>query len=245
MALFFLRGKNIGGNLATFAEEEARHIKRVLRLKRGDTISAFDDQGKRYRLTIVDETAKTVIARIDSSWEVSSDRRVDILLGVGVPKGDRFDYILQKSTELGVTEIVPFLSSRTVVKVLAEKKASRILRWRRIILEAVKQCGSPHIPQLEELCTFPGVLKRTTGCDLKIMLYEESFDFSLKRILEEREQVNSVALLVGPEGGFSKEEVGSARESGFAVAGLGSNILRVETAAVAALAMIQYRFENL
>jgi 16S rRNA (uracil1498-N3)-methyltransferase len=245
MALFFLHGKNIRGDTATFTDEEARHIKRVLRLKQGDTIVAFDDRGNRYHLTIVDETVKSVIAHVNRVDSLTYERVVEVLLGVGIPKGDRFDYILQKTTELGVGTIVPFLSSRTVVRVPPEKREGRHVRWRRIILETVKQCGASHIPSLGEIRTFQGALEYLSGCDLKIILYEETFEFSLNRILEKKGPVKSVALLVGPEGGFSKEEVKSAREKDFIVAGLGKNILRVETATIAALAMIQYRFENL
>lgn len=245
MPLFFLPGGSIRGNIATFPEEESRHIKRVLRLKQGDTIAAFDDQGNRYQLTIVDETVRSVVARVDRSWKVAKEKAVDVVLGVGIPKGDRFDFILQKSTELGVSEILPFLSSRTTVKVPGDKKESRLIRWRRIVLEAVKQCGSPHIPIIGDIYSFRSALGYMGKCDLRIMLYEETFDFSLKGILDENEKAASVALLVGPEGGFSKDEVDFAQRSGFTIAGLGNNILRVETATVASLAMIQYRYENL
>ncbi len=245
MPLFFLQAENIRGDRATFKEEEARHIRRVLRLKRGDSIAGFDDGGNRYHLTIVDETVKSVICRIDRMEPLSQERPVAVHLGVGIPKGDRFDYILQKTTELGVSGIVPFLSSRTVVRVPPGKRQGRLLRWRRIVTEAVKQCGSPHVPDIAEIHTFQEVIDLLSGCDLKIILYEETFAFSLKPTLEEAQNPKSVALLVGPEGGSSRDEVTRARSAGFIVAGLGKNILRVETAAVAALAMIQYRFQNM
>lgn len=245
MPLFFVHGKNIRKDTATFTDEEARHIKRVLRLKQGDTIAAFDDRGNRYHLTILGETVKSVVARIDHVEPHAHERTIEVFLGIGIPKGERFDYILQKSTELGVTGIIPFLSSRTVVRLPPEKREGRLFRWRRIILEAVKQCGSTYIPSIGEIGTFQSTIERLLRCNLKIILYEETFEFSMKRILEEKDPVESVALLVGPEGGFSREEVKSAQDRGFIVAGLGKNILRVETATIAALTMIQYRFENL
>jgi 16S rRNA (uracil1498-N3)-methyltransferase len=245
MPLFFLNRENIHGEVAHFSPEESKHIRRVYRLKPGDSLMAFDEEGSRYILSLIDETSKQVIARIEEVIQLGEVDRVGIHLGVGIPKGDRFDYILQKSTELGVGEIIPFISSRTVARIPPEKRAMKVTRWERIVREAVKQCGAPHAPRVRKILSLKDALSQYLQCPLKIILYEETFEFTLKKVLSDNPVPPEIAILIGPEGGFPRSEVELAGEVGFIPAGLGRNILRVETAAIAALAMVQYHYENL
>lgn len=246
MPLFFLSKKNIHDTIAHFSSEESRHIRKVYRLKRGDQVMAFDEDGDRYLVTLVDETSRQVIGQIKERIKGGEGiQNISIQLGVGIPKGDRLDTILQKSTELGVSEIVPFISSRTVARIPLEKRQDRVFRWQRIVRESVKQCGAPFIPKVRDILSFQDALSRHFSSSLKILLYEETFDFTLKKILTGKGPVTQLSLLVGPEGGFSHREVELAEKHGFTPAGLGKNVLRVETAAIAALAMIHYHFATL
>ncbi len=246
MPLFFLSKKNIHGDIAHFSFEESRHIRKVYRLKPGDQIKAFDEEGGRYLLTLIEETSRQVIGQVEErSQEGENIQKISVHLGVGIPKGDRLDTILQKSTELGVSEIVPFISSRTVARIPLEKRPVKVERWQRIVREAVKQCGAPCIPKVRQILSFQDALTRYFSSSLKIILYEETFEFTLKKILTERGSVKQVSLLVGPEGGFSRSEVDTAGIHGFTPVGLGRNVLRVETAAIAALAMVHYHFATL
>ncbi|RMG59053.1 MAG: 16S rRNA (uracil(1498)-N(3))-methyltransferase [Deltaproteobacteria bacterium] len=225
--------------------EEARHMRTVLRMKRGDHFRGFDEAGNVYLLQVTEVTARDVMARVVLKEGRRPEPRVKVTLAVGIPKGDRFDFILQKATELSVWEIVPFISSRVQVRIPGEKVHSRLERWRRIILEAVKQCGNTNVPEIPGLYTFQELISRLPQGGLKVILYEKTLSFTLKEVLAGGGDAERITLLVGPEGGFSEEEVEQAREAGFVPAGLGRNILRVETAAIAALAMVQYHFENL
>lgn len=225
--------------------EEARHMRTVLRLGRGDHFKAFDDEGNVYLMRIVEETSREILARVVLKEGKRPEPAVRVFLGVGIPKGDRFDYVLQKATELGVWEIVPFVSSRVQVKIPKERAKAKLERWKRIVLEAVKQCGNTNVPEIPGIYTYSQALEHMRECDLKVILFERTFAFTLKKVLSGVEVPRSAALLVGPEGGFSEDEVERAEEFGFVRAGLGRNVLRVETAAVAALAMVQYHFDNL
>jgi 16S rRNA (uracil1498-N3)-methyltransferase len=217
---------------------------RSLRLRTGDSFYAFDEEGTRYRMRILEATSRSLRAEVLESSPPEPPPEVAVTLLVGLPKADKMDFILEKATELGCSRVIPFRSSRTIPRLDPEDARKRLLRWERIALAAAKQCGSGRVPDISPLLSWPDALRAAAASEGKVIFYEGEGRFGLKKVLTGLAKVSSVALLIGPEGGFSEDEVREAEKAGFLRAGLGSRILRVETAAVAALGMTMYHFEK-
>jgi 16S rRNA (uracil1498-N3)-methyltransferase len=217
---------------------------RSLRLRTGDSFYAFDEEGRRYRMRILESTSGSLRAEVLESSPPEPPPAVAMTLMVGLPKADKMDFILEKATELGCSSVIPFRSSRTIPRLDARDAGKRLLRWERVALAAAKQCGSGRVPEISPLLSFPDALRASSGAQGKIIFYEGEGRFGLKKVLGRLSGASSVALLIGPEGGFSEDEVKEAERAGFQRAGLGSRILRVETAALTALGMAIYHFEK-
>jgi len=244
MPTFFVDRKNISGDTAVLGGTEAGHMLRSLRLAPGDSFYAFDETGSRYRMRILEATSRSLRAEVLETLPPEPPPAVAATLLVGLPKADKMDFILEKATELGCSRVVPFRSSRTIPRVDAEEARKRTARWERVALAAAKQCGSGRVPEIPGLLPFADALRAAGDADGKVVLYEGEGTFGLKRVLSGMRGARSIALLIGPEGGFSEDEVRESERAGFRRAGLGQRILRVETAAVAALAMTMYHFED-
>ncbi|MBI5420495.1 MAG: 16S rRNA (uracil(1498)-N(3))-methyltransferase [Deltaproteobacteria bacterium] len=244
MPTFFVDRRNISGDTAVLSGTEAGHMLRTLRLRAGDAFFAFDEAGNRYRMRIIEATSRSLRAEVLESSAPEPPPRVPITLLVGLPKADKMDFILTKATELGCSRVVPFRSSRTIPRLDAQDARKRLLRWERVALAAAKQCGSGCVPDISPLLSYPDALRAAASSEGRIIFYEGEAKSGLKRALSGFAGIRSVALLVGPEGGFSEDEVRDAERSGFLRAGLGTRILRVETAAIAALSMVTYHFEE-
>jgi 16S rRNA (uracil1498-N3)-methyltransferase len=217
---------------------------RSLRLSVGDSFYAFDEAGNRYRMRILEATSRSLRAEVLETFPPEPPPPVAVTLLVGLPKADKMDFILEKATEMGASRVVPFRSSRTIPRVSPADARKRLMRWERVALSAAKQCGSGRAPEVSEVVPFAEALRVAAGHDLRVIFYEGEGTFSLKRVLAGAPGVKHAALIVGPEGGFSQEEVGEAVAAGCRCAGLGSRILRVETAALAVLSMVMYHFER-
>ncbi len=244
MPTFFVDRKNVSGDTAVLSGTEAGHMLRSLRLAPGDSFFAFDEEGTRYRMRILEATSASLRAEVLETSPPVAAPRVPVTLLVGLPKADKMDFILEKATELGCARVVPFRSSRTVPRPDARDAESRLRRWERVALAAAKQCGSGRLPGISPLVRYPEALRLGALSEGRVVFYEGEGRASLKGVLDAMGPVQSVALLVGPEGGFSEDEVADAEGAGFVRAGLGPRILRVETAAVAVLAMAAYHFGN-
>lgn len=244
MPTFFVKRENISGDTAILSGTEAGHMLRTLRLRTGDSFYSFDEEGQRYRMRIMEATSRSLRAEVLETFPPEPPPDVEVTLLVGLPKADKMDFILEKATELGCSRVIPFRSSRTIPRLEAQEGKKKLLRWERIALSAAKQCGSGRVPEISSPLTFPEALKAAASSEGKVILYEGEGRFGLKKTLSALPGVKSVALLIGPEGGFSEDEVALAETAGFLRAGLGSRILRVETAAVAALGMTIYHFET-
>ncbi|HEY7528966.1 MAG TPA: 16S rRNA (uracil(1498)-N(3))-methyltransferase [Candidatus Deferrimicrobiaceae bacterium] len=244
MPTFFVDRGNISGDTAVLSGTEAGHMLRSLRLRTGDSFYAFDGEGNRYRMRILEATSRSLRAEILESFPPEPPPEVAVFLLVGLPKADKMDFILEKATELGCSRVIPFRSSRTIPRLDARDAGKRLLRWERIALAAAKQCGSGRVPDISPLLSFPDALRAASAAEGKVLFYEGEGRFGLKKVLNRMSHASSVALLIGPEGGFSEDEVKEAERAGFLRAGLGARILRVETAAVAALGMTMYHFEK-
>jgi len=241
---FFVDRRNISGDTAVLSGTEAGHMLRSLRLGTGDSFYAFDEEGNRYRMRILEATSRSLRAEVLESSPPEPSPEVAVTLLVGLPKADKMDFILEKATELGCFRVIPFRSSRTIPRLDPQDARKRLLRWERIALAAAKQCGSGRVPEISPLRSYADALRAGSASEGKVIFYEGEGRIGLKKVLSGLAKVSSVALLIGPEGGFSEDEVKEAERTGFLRAGLGSRILRVETAAVAALSMTMYHFEK-
>ena len=237
---FFIAPSQISGSRISITEEDVRHIAAVLRMKTGDALLLCDGQGAEYQVTIAE------ISKSEIKTEIVSQRRREITapritLGQGLPKSDKMDWIVQKATELGVANIVPLATERTIVKIRDEEK--RISRWQKIAREAAMQSNRVDIPAIGQVVSFKDFLRiqNSEPRTLLLLPWEEGTT-PIKGVLRGNQDITRIVVLIGPEGGFSSVEASLAREKGFHAVSLGPNILRTETAAIAVLSMIGYEY---
>jgi len=244
MRRFLVEKDRISGNRAFLKEDEARHIGKVLRLGVGDTIYLLDEEGSTYHAVITARDAKTVEVEIVEKITAPKEPSMEIVLGQAIPKAQKMDLIVQKATELGVSSIIPCLSDRSVPLLDAERSLRKQMRWQKVAAEATKQCGRTIVPQVDAIIPFRGLLNRWDENSLKIMLWEDEKNSTLKDLLKTHQPSARVVILVGPEGGFSAQEVAMAREAGFHTVSLGKYILRTETAGMSLLSIVHYEWER-
>ncbi len=231
---------DIGARLE-LEKEHLRYIKNVLRLKKGDPLILFSGKGVEYGAVIHEVLADAVAVDIVDRRDVR-DAGIKITLAQALPKGPKMDFIVQKATELGAERIIPFHSVRSIPKLAEDKARHKTDRWQKIAIEASRQCGRADIPEVAEIHTFRGMLEGPAEDALKLILWEEESRRQIKDVLqrEDTQGVRDFFALVGPEGGFSKEEVETALAAGCLPVSLGPRVLKVETAALAILAILQY-----
>jgi 16S rRNA (uracil1498-N3)-methyltransferase len=225
------------------APEESHHLARVLRLGEGARVFVFDGQGAEYECEVarVKKESVELIVLAQLADEVESPLR--LTLGQALIKGDKFDWVVQKATELGVTCIVPLITEHSEARKIEERAEHRLQRWRRISLEAVKQSGRRRLVELREPIN---VTRFIDDADAQTrLIFDERGGQSLRELAIERAPSASVALAVAPEGGWSETEVESAIAGGFIPIYLGRRVLRTETAAIAAVALVEHLFGDL
>ena len=237
---FFISPEQVIDQHIAISNEDVRHIAAVLRMKIGDELLLCDGQGAEYLVTI-DRINKTEVRTGIVSRSKRDIRLPRITLGQGLPKSDKMDWIVQKATELGATDIVPLVTERTIVKVKDEEK--RVSRWQKIGREAAMQSNRPDIPKVRAIQRFDNYLQTLAPVPGTLLLFpwEEGTE-PIKHVLRQSPGMQNIIVLIGPEGGFSPAEAGMAKDRGFHAVSLGPNILRTETAAIAVLGMIAYEF---
>jgi 16S rRNA (uracil1498-N3)-methyltransferase len=206
-------------------------------MKTGDRLELLTGDGRVHEAKIISLAPDRIDCEIISSRVADSEPKIKITLAQGLPKGRKIDLIVEKCVELGVREIIPLLTERTVAK------EAKLERWRKIAKEAAEQSKRAIIPGVKPLTKFEDVLKLKDQFDLALIPWEEEKKTSLKQALAASRTARSILLLIGPEGGFSETEVGSAKKAGFISVSLGKRILRTETAGLATLAAIMYELE--
>jgi 16S rRNA (uracil1498-N3)-methyltransferase len=239
---FYVPKSCIKGNTIAVDGEEAHHIIDVMRLKPSDEIVAFDGSGKEYAGRISGISGRSVLIEIIRTIAPRASAGVEITLIQAVPKKSKMDYIVEKSTELGVSSVVPVVTKRTIPDWDGDKRSLRARRWRKIAVEASKQCGRADIPSISEIEDLAAFLKMAKGFDLAMIATLDSGAGeaeSLKKALRNFKG-NRVAIAIGPEGDFTPDEVALCRESGFRPVTLGSRVLKSDTAGLAALAVLEY-----
>ena len=252
MPRFFVAPSDVSGDTVTLTGENAHHASYSLRLAPGDRIRVCDQQTA-YLCEMVSFNGETATARILSADPIDTEPPFTARLYQALPKGDKLDTVIQKAVECGVTEIIPFESSRCIVRAKPEAEGRKTERRCRIAEEAAKQCGRGVIPTVRPTVTFAEALRAAEGADLALFCYEGRNVTPLPAILEmadsgletaRREgRRPEIAIFVGSEGGFSSEEAAAAREAGFAMTGLGKRILRTETASGFVLSCLIYALE--
>ena len=239
MARFYVPQPRIEKGMLKVEGEEVKHIRKVLRLKEGDEITVFDGLGREFEGTIVEEGLSSVVIRVNSVYSSKRDSPLEVTLAQSLLKGEKMDYLIQKATELGVKEIIPFLSSRSVPLLEKSRRLKRHHRWERIAIEASKQCGRGVVPRIEFLQDYSEMLPKASPNALRLILWERE-GIKLKEILERSKEKKKIFFVIGPEGGFSQGEVDEAKEAGFIAVTLGRRILRAETASLCLLSILQY-----
>ncbi|MFH1078690.1 MAG: 16S rRNA (uracil(1498)-N(3))-methyltransferase [Pseudomonadota bacterium] len=234
------------GFLCALREEDQTYITSVLRLKKHDHLVVFDGQGHEYQAMIRRIQGDQTVVEILKKYPLQ-DKPVRITLSQALPKAGKMDFIIQKATELGVDEIIPFQAARCVSRLTDDKKKQKASRWQKIAVEAARQCGRADVPVIGPCVDFQEMIGGGGRKGVKIIFWEEETQTGLSDVLRHRhsEWAEECFVVVGPEGGFLKEEVDRAREAGFQSVSIGRQILRVETAVLAILAIIQYEKGNL
>ena len=220
---------------------EVRHVRNVLRLNRGDPITVFDGSGKEYEGTIVGLQSSHLTILVEKVSSPARESHLRITLAQSLLKGEKMDTLIQKATELGVTEIIPFSSARSVPVLSNPRRAERRRRWEKIAIEASKQCGRDILPNIHSLQTYGEMLQRVEPESLRLILWERE-GLGLKEVLKGSVRMKKVFFIVGPEGGLTQVEIEEAKGKDFIPVFLGKRILRSETAGLCLLSILQYEW---
>lgn len=247
MRRFYAPPENFQENKIVLGLEETRHLRDVLRLRAGASVNVFDGAGAEFSCAIEKiEKNETVLEILSETAPRAAESNLNLTLGVGLLKGEKFDLVVQKAVELGIKRLIPLQTARADVKIKDEKDAAKkIERWRRIGLEAAKQCGRAALMQLESPIEFEKFAKKSANAPTRD---EEIFILFSERggaEFSDLKSVQKITAIVGAEGGWHDYEIETARAAGFQIVTLGGRILRAETAAVAVAAILQHRFGDL
>lgn len=246
MRYFFVESGALKKPSAIIEGSEARHIKNVLRLKPGDKIRVFDGEGFEYDARINGFSAGRVEIKVRRKFAGTKESPLQIAVAQALLKEKKMDRLLRHLCELGLTRWIPYISERSVSKPDEKRSSARAQRWNKIVMESCKQCRRSKLPGIGKTITFEEVLGRGSSFDLSIIFYENE-SAALKSLLpsDPPSLPRKILLILGPEGGFTDQEIENARAAGCIVAGLGSRVLRAETAAIAACTLTQFLYGDM
>jgi len=246
MTYYLIKKEKILDGTITIDGDEFRHIVRVIRLGRGDKIYLIDGESREYSGIITSVGKDALEVKILAERILDTEPAIKVALYQGLIKGEKFDWLVQKIVELGVSRIVPIVSQRTVVKTPGEAKRQR---WEKIIRNAVCVSGRGEIPEITSPMEFLCALRSVPPDEPIILFWEEcESKIRLKGLRETMQELKGsrwIHIFVGPEGGFTAEEVGRALERGARIVNLGPRILKSETAAIAAVSLILYEMGDM
>ncbi len=225
----------LASNSTIELDEAASHyLAKVLRMQAGRELVLFNGEGGEYAAQITQVTKKSVAVALGEFTPHNRESPLQLELAIGISRGERFEYVLQKATELGVTKITPLITERTEVKVVGDRQEKLHERWQQIIISACEQCQRNILPQLSEPQKIENWLN-ACHAELRFVLHHRD-----SQKLPAEKSPKSVALLIGPEGGLSDSEIEQAKCQHFAPLTLGPRVLRTETAPVTAISLVQY-----
>lgn len=241
---FFIQEKQHINETIRIEGTDVNHIKNVLRMKIKDKISLTNEDGVGYTCSIREFKEDFIVLDIIEVFEVSHELPAKITLFQGLPKGDKFETIIQKSVELGVFEIVPVETKRCVVKLDEKKKQNKLKRWNAISESAAKQSKRTYVPRIKDVITFENAVEMSKDYDLICIPYENAEGMkATKQFLDGLSENMKVAFFIGPEGGFEEMEIQNAVSHNITPVSLGKRVLRTETAGMALLSMIMLTYE--
>jgi len=238
MARFFVEPDSLSGKFAVLTGEAAAHAK-VLRLKQGERVTLCTGDGLDHICTVSDVSPGQYSLVIEQTEPSVTEPKLHVSVYMAYAKGDKLEHVIQKATELGAYEIVAFPSSRCVSRPDEKSLRKKQERWQKIAAEAAQQSGRGAIPQVITAASYDAALSRATEAELPVLLYENEDVFSLRKAAEAL-RPGTVALMTGPEGGFSEDEIQRAKAKGMKICTLGKRILRCETAPLCALTAIMF-----
>src|SRR5438093_1381157 len=236
---FFVPKDRIAGGIARLSAQEIHHLRDVLRLRPGQVVEVFDGAGRSYVGRVQRDDGGLSVGSLEPI-ETRAESPIDVSLGLALIKYERFEWALEKATELGVREIVPLETRRCEVRLLQGKVEARLERWRRIVREAAKQCGRSAVPEVAAPRSLAEHLAAGLAGTALLLLSERS-----AAPWDGRVEARRIGVTIGPEGGWTAEEVRSAEQAGCRIVGFGPRVLRAETAAIAALAIVQFQSGDL
>jgi 16S rRNA (uracil1498-N3)-methyltransferase len=239
----FVAFDKVKEDLATIGGSDVNYLKNVMRLKVGDELSIMDSKSKEYNAKIKAYSNNEIIVELLGEKHPKSESRVKITIAQGIPKNPKMDLVVQKATELGAQRIIPIKTERSVIKLTEEKEEAKINRWQKIAKEAAEQSGRLIIPFVDTPKEIKELLIIKNDFDKCVILWEMEKEMTIKRFLQENHDIKSLLVMIGPEGGFSHDEVELVKKEGFVSVNIGSRIVRTETAAISVLSMIDYEFE--
>ena len=245
MSTFFVDPDAISPAAIRITGDLLHHLRKSLRLQPGYSLTLNDARGTRYRVEVTQVSSQAIDSRIIDRQVKPTDGTPPIVLGQALIKGDKMDWVVQKATELGVATIVPIDSTHSVVRPNPERFDHQRARWNRIARDAAQQSERWTIPTLADPISLAEICRRYASSPLKAMLTERSSSPSLATIPLPQNRQQSIVLLIGPEGGWAADEQRLAQEQGFLPLSLGPRILRAETAAIAALSILQSRLDEI
>lgn len=242
---FFVEPSQIGVDTIVITGSDVNHIKNVLRMRLGEQLCIYDGAYHEYLCTIQELRAEEIILNILEKTEQTSELSSKLYLFQGLPKGDKMELIVQKAVELGVYEIIPVSTKRTVVKLDEKKKESKRNRWQAIAESAAKQSGRGRIPSVAPVMTLKEAFAYAKELDISLIPYElEKGMEKTKEILATLTSGMSIGIFIGPEGGFDEGEIDQAIECRLHPISLGKRILRTETAGLCVLSVLMFQLEN-
>lgn len=243
MPKFFVDKNNIGEKNIEITGDDAKHISTVLRAKVDDEIIICDGYGTDYLCRLIGINKKQILAKIIKKYENNNEPDLKITLYQGLPKGDKMDLVIQKCIEIGVDRIIPVITDNTVVKI-GEKAEKKYIRWNKIAESAAKQCGRGKIPRVDKILYFKDAVMSSKTLDNAIIPYENEKKTSIKEFVKSFNG-KSLGVFIGPEGGFSENEINLCRENNISSVSLGKRILRTETAGLVTSVILLYELEGL
>ncbi len=243
---FYTPPENIQKDTLTIEGDEAKHILSVMRYRTGDTIYVVDGKGFRYNVLIEKTSKSSLQGKILSRIRRENEPACNITLAQSVCRQERMDFLIEKATEIGVSSIIPIITQRGLVKIgESPKSRAKIERWRRIAIASMKQSLRTVLPKIENIITFENLLPRIKSYDLTLIASLEKDSKNIQDFEDLKRKVKKILLIVGPEAGFTPDELSKAKFHGAIPVTLGTRRLRAETAGIVFLSLILHHLNEL